>query len=359
MQSKLALYYRRLACHGAQSFSEHLLLSVLIPFGWLYGAVNLLRAGLYRRGYLKSYRSPVPVISVGNLAVGGTGKTPIVDYLLQRQHNCGRKVAVVSRGYGGEKGAAVRVVCAGDGPLLMARQCGDEPYLLALRNPKVIVIVAPQRAAGIRYAVEHFCVDVVVLDDGYQHLAVQRDLDIMLLDSRYPLGNGYVLPAGLLREFPCAVDRADLCIMTRCAEFDQIPPDVCADKEVVCARQTLADIAYSLAGASYSLANLRRFRCVVFAGIANPNDFFASLEQMGVVLQNKLALPDHCNYSGDIIEQINALACAADILLTTEKDAVKLDAAMFNIPCCSMALIFELQETNLLDQCVEDLFETS
>ena len=354
MPTQLALYYRQLATQGAQSIGDVLLLCLLIPLGWIYGTINSVRAWLYRQGWLSRYRSPVPVVSVGNIAVGGTGKTPLVDYLLRLQLAHGRTVAVVSRGYGGEKGAAARVVCAGNGPLLTPQQCGDEPYLLAIRNPQTVIIVAPQRAAGIRYALQNFAIDLVLLDDGYQHLAVQRDLDLLLLDSRHPFGNGHVLPAGLLREFPLALQRADMVVMTRYA--NQEVPKRCSAKPLVYARQSLAEQAYSLSGSDYTVATLKNSRCVAFAGIANPDDFFSALTDLGITLHASLPLTDHCSYSPAIIQQISALAADADILLTTEKDAVKLSAACFAVPCCAVPLKFELVASELLEQRIEALF---
>ncbi|MCD6527981.1 MAG: tetraacyldisaccharide 4'-kinase [Desulfuromonas sp.] len=372
MRTRLALFYRRLASQGAQSAAESLLLAVLVPLGWLYGVINVVRAWLYRRQCLASYRSPVPVISVGNLAVGGTGKTPMVDYLLQGQLHRGRRVAVVSRGYGGEKGVPVRVVCAGNGPLLSAAQCGDEPYLLAMRNPEAIVIVAPRRSVGIQLAVEQYAAEVILLDDGYQHLAVKRDLNLLLFDSRHPLGNGHLLPAGLLREFPSASARADLFILTRYPLGDVGSDSLMSlaslapfSQPLVRARQHLDDTVRDLQGQSYSLEQLQQGRCVAFAGIANPADFFSGLEGLGIDLQATLALADHCEYTESLLDSIRALAYGsvgadgvdgADFLLTTEKDAVKLQSALFEIPCCSCALVFEPLEPDVLEQFVEALF---
>lgn len=354
MHTRLALYYRRLATYGAQRTRDRLLLAVLVPIGWLYGCINLVRVKLYQLGMFNCYRASVPVISVGNLAVGGTGKTPLVDYLLKQQQAQQRKVAVVSRGYGGEKGDPVRVVCRGDGPLLSAAQCGDEPYLLARRNPQAIVIVSAQRSAGIDYAISMFGVDLIILDDAFQHLAVARDLDLLLFDSRHPFGNGHLLPAGLLREFPVALKRADLCIMTRYSP-QSAQPLACA-QPVVRAQQSLADYGQDLAGDHYSIDQLRQGRCVAFAGIANPSDFFNSLEQQGLTLLATLPLADHCQFTPAVIESIRTLAAGADFILTTEKDAVKLNATMFNIPCCSFSLIFEPLEADLLQQQIDLLF---
>jgi len=326
----------------------------LIPWGWLYGVVNAVRVLLYRYGWRNSYRCSVPVVSVGNIAVGGTGKTPLVDYILRQQAQYGRHVAVVSRGYGGEKGAPVRVVCAGEGPVLSAGQCGDEPFLLASRNPESVIIVAPRRADGIRFAIENFAVDLILLDDGYQHLAVQRDLNVLLLDSRYPFGNGYVLPAGLLREFPSALQRADMVIMTRYS--GQSLPVQCQNKERLFASQELEGNAYSLTGETYPLSRLQQSRCVAFAGIATPDDFFTGLKSLGITLQATLSLSDHCTYSAATLQQIRALSADADILLTTEKDAVKLSDQLFDVPCCTVGLTFQLRDSDRLAKRIDDLF---
>lgn len=354
MHTRLALYYRRLATRGAQSKGDRLFLAFLVPFGWLYGCINYVRVKLYQVGVFSCYKASVPVVSVGNLAVGGTGKTPMVDYLLKQQQAQKRKVAVISRGYGGEKGDAVRVVCDGNGPILSATQCGDEPYLIARRNPQAIVIVSPQRSAGIDYAIKTFGVDLIVLDDAFQHLAVARDLDLLLFDSRYPLGNGHLLPAGLLREFPAAVQRADLCIMTRYNQQSAKP--LSCDQPIIRAQQSLAQSAQDLLGHDYSLEQLRQSKCVAFAGIANPHDFFTSLEDSGVTLLATLPLVDHCQFTPHVIESIKIMAAEADFILTTEKDAVKLNDKMFDIPCCSFSLIFEPIEVDLLEQTIDALF---
>lgn len=354
MHTRLALYYRRLATQGAQSKSDCLILAILVPIGWLYGCINFVRVKLYQMGIFARYSASVPVVSVGNLAVGGTGKTPLVDYLIKLQQAQQRKVAVISRGYGGEKGAPVRVVCEGQGPIMAAAQCGDEPYLLARRNPETVVIVSPQRSAGIDTAIQTYGVDLIILDDAFQHLAVARDLDLLLFDSRYPLGNGHLLPAGLLREFPSARQRADLCIMTRYNQHSAKP--LLCTQPIIRAQQSLARCGKDLHGHDYSLDQLRQGKCVAFAGIANPNDFFAALGEIGVTLEATLPLPDHCEFNQHVIEKIRAMASDADYILTTEKDAVKLDAQMFNRPCCSFSLAFEPLEADLLEQKINCLF---
>ena len=221
---KLLKIQRKMASHGAQTSWEWLLFCLLLPLSLMYGLISWLRAVVYRQGWLPRYRARVPVISVGNLAVGGTGKTPVVDWLLKEAARQGKRVAVVSRGYGGSYKAKVGVVADGTGVCLSAAAAGDEPVLLARRNPGAIILVARKRAAGVAYATTRFAVDLVVLDDAFQHHAVERDLDLVLLDALRPFGNRWPLPAGLLREFPRALARADLLLLTRAGADPQLEP---------------------------------------------------------------------------------------------------------------------------------------
>ena len=337
---KVVSWHRSLVLQGPEGFLDLLLLGVLIPLGWLYGLVGLCRAALYRRGLLSSFRSPVPVISVGNITAGGTGKTPVVDALTKHFLAQGLRVAVVSRGYGGSLKGGVGVVSAGAGPQMDPSVCGDEPFLLARRNPQALVVVARRRAEGVRTAVERHQADLIILDDGFQHLAVQRDVDIVLLDGRKPVGNGQVLPAGLLREFSCALKRADLLVLTRCQErsIPQPSPLFPPGKSIFSSRHMLAAEVISLTGEVVPLSRLIGQKGVAFAGIATPDAFFAELDQQGLRLVETLALSDHVVYDAQLRERLDALSRGADYLITTEKDAVKLDAGDFAIPCYQVPL---------------------
>lgn len=322
--------HRRIALNGEKRLSEWLLFFLLLPFSIIYGLIGLLRIICYDRKIFASYKSPVPVVSVGNLAVGGTGKTPVVDWLLKEFLRQGKLPAVVSRGYGGTFRGEFGIVCKGQGVLLDSVVAGDEPYLLARRNPQVVTLIARKRAAGIRAAVERFGADVIILDDGFQHRAVRRDLDLVLLDATSPFGNRWPLPAGLLREFPFALRRADIFLLTRAQE------DSCfqfADKPVFISRHQLADHAIDLNGERAGFAELRSGKFCAFAGIADPKSFFSALINAGLSLEECLPLGDHCSYDQKTLQRILAMADDCDGLLTTEKDAVKLSPDMFSIPC--------------------------
>lgn len=325
----------------------------LLPLSWLYGAVGRLRARLYRWGVLSSYRAGVPVISVGNITVGGTGKTPAVDLLVKLLLAEGRRVAVVSRGYG-VRFRGVRVVCAGEGPLVPPSACGDEPYLLARRNPRALVLVAPRRRDGVRAAERDWGAEVVILDDGFQHLAVQRDLDVVLLDARRPLGNGRPLPAGTLREAPTALARGDLFLLTRCPE--PLPPDTGGlPGPLLHSRHVLSARALSLEGREVPLSALAGKRGVAFAGLADPKSFFTALTRAGLTLVERIAFADHAPYGPAEIERLRRAAADADYLVTTEKDGVKLPAAAFPVPCYQVPMTLQVLEAAALEKIVHSI----
>lgn len=355
--SRWSALHRRLNAPGPLPPAERILLSLLAPAGWLYGLVGAARAGLYRKGMLRTYRAPVPVVAVGNLAVGGTGKTPVVDHVVQCFLAWGYRVAVVSRGYGGSGApGGLGVVSAGDGhpPLLPPEVCGDEPYLLALRNPRAAVVVAPRRAQGVRHAVESLGARVIVLDDGFQHLAVARDLDVVLLDARNPLGNGRPLPAGVLREFPSALRRGHLFILTRCGAKAPPLPDL--PGPVLLSRHVLDERALALDGASIPLGELAGRRLAAFAGIADPEGFFADLRARGIELAETISLPDHAAFGPAELERLEAAARRSEGLVTTEKDGVKLLGKTFSAPCWRVPVRLEFSDPGELERILRALF---
>lgn len=336
----LAQFHRRVAVQGAANPGEALLLLILWPFSLVYGLVSWLRNKCYDWRLISSYRASVPVISVGNLAVGGTGKTPVVDFLLKQFIAQGKRPAVVSRGYGGSFSGRVGVVSQSAGFLLSSAEAGDEPYLLARRNPQALVLIARKRAAGVRVAVDQLASDVIILDDGFQHRAVQRDLDLVLLDAKRPYGNRWPLPAGLLREFPAALQRADVLLVTRSSDETEF---TFAAKPVFNSCHQLSDVAIGLDGKQFSLQQLSQQKLFAFAGIADPDGFFTALNASGLLLGGCLSLSDHCRYDQQLRAEIAAAASGCDGLITTEKDAVKLSAGMFELPCYQvpMSIVIE------------------
>ena len=308
-----------------------LLRGVLTPLAWLH------RAGLeayllpYRTGVRRRYRLPVPVVAVGNLSSGGTGKTPMAALVAGRLREGGRRVVLLSRGHrgSGEKGSAPRVVSDGENVLLSPDEAGDEPVLLARLLPGVPVIVGRDRRASGRLAVELFRPDVIVLDDALQFWQLHRDLDVVLLDARRPFDNGYVLPRGLLREPPSHLARAGVVVLTRA---DRVEPDELArtvervhglapDAAVLTARHAPLGWVEAASGALLPPGALAGKRVAAFAGIADGDAFRRSVEGLGAAVAAFTAFGDHHAYDAG---EVAALASAsADAAVTTEKDLVK------------------------------------
>ena len=351
--NQLEQLYQRLVSSGPTGFFETLLFTLLVPLSVLYGSLMWIRSQLYRAQLFSVTSASIPIISVGNLAVGGTGKTPFVDYLLDYFSVRGIRPAVVSRGYGGSFSGRIAVVCAGEGALMQPEQCGDEPYLLAQKHPGVQVLIAPRRRDAIRRLAETGNVDLIILDDAFQHLSVARDLNIVLLDAVRPFGNGYPLPAGLLREFPAALQRADLLVMTR-AEKVESYPDRFTLPTVAC-RHHLSRTLRTLTGETTELDCLVNKRGVAFAGIANPQAFFNGLLTEGLQLYEQVAFADHVSYSDREFERLSALEDRADYFMTTEKDAVKLAGLPLNKPCYIVSLQLEFLQDDALKEKLDEI----
>lgn len=325
MTGPLATYWRRMASGAGSGGGEGLLLLLLIPAAMIYGLLLQLRAAAYRRGLFPAVRLPRPVVSIGNITVGGTGKTPVTSQVARFLMERGLKVAVLSRGYSGRLEGETALVSDGRTLLLTAEECGDEPYLLASSIPGLIVVIGSDRHAAGQLALQSCTPDLFLLDDGFQHLRLRRDLNILLLDTRRPFGNGWCLPAGLLREPRGEAERADLVVMTRCPE-GVVPLSPVPGKPRCLARHELGTLIPLTGGAPCSFDGLRGRRAVAFCGIAEPDHFFDALRQKGVALISTQPFPDHERYDDTRIAELERFIAAsgADCVLTTEKDGVKL-----------------------------------
>jgi tetraacyldisaccharide 4'-kinase len=266
------------------------------------------------------------VISVGNLTVGGTGKTPVVAWLCRYLLERGFRPAVVSRGYGGAAGKGPVTVSTGRGPLIGPAVSGDEPYMLARQLAGISVVVGSDRTAGAARA-EQLQADAVVLDDGFQHRRLARDLDIVLLDSRDPFGNGSLLPAGILREPKSSLRRADMVILTRCT-----PGEETGEIEDEVRRfNPEAPVLHSEVGGSgfvdfHGETSPVPSRAVAFCGIGSPGSFRSVLERCGVEIVEFHPFRDHHPYRPEEIERLRRSADAQGAaLVTTEKDLARLE----------------------------------
>lgn len=276
----------------------------LWPLSGLFGALGALRRVLYRRGLLASARLPVPVIIVGNIFIGGTGKTPLTIWLVEALRAAGFTPGIISRGHGGA-GSAPRLVTAA----ALAAEVGDEPLLIARRSGCPVMVGRDRPAAGRALLQQFPAVDVIVADDGLQHYALQRDIELVLFDGR-GAGNGWLLPAGPLRE-PLTRHR-DFTIVNGEGEAPGLSGPLFRMRLAGNFAEQLIDPRQRL-----PLAALKGRRLVAAAGIGNPGRFFATLRAAGLAFA-ELPLPDHHDFLDDPFAALDA-----DIILITEKDAVK------------------------------------
>lgn len=316
----------------------------LTPFSLLYGATMRARAALYRSGALASERVGAPVISVGNITTGGTGKTPLVEWAARSLAREGRRVCILTRGYGrADEGRRV-VVSDGERLLADAREGGDEPRLLAEALVGAASVVCDaDRVAAARWALEHLGAEVFVLDDGFQHLRLARDLDMVTLDATMPWGGGHLLPRGRLREPPSALGRAGCVIITRAdlaRDLESLRAEVVRLSEgraLVLTARTRTLRLRSVDGhpdAEEFEGTATGRRVGAFCALGNPEAFFAHLRKDGHELCYTRAFPDHHVFDESELDAVarEALSRGARAVLLTAKDAVKIQPRRFALP---------------------------
>jgi tetraacyldisaccharide 4'-kinase len=294
----------------------------LLPLSCLFYLISALRRFAYRSGLLASFKAPVPLIVVGNINVGGSGKTPVVVALIDALKKAGYQPAVISRGYGGVSPNYPLAVTESTPPSM----CGDEPALIA-RRCKVPVVVGPDRVAAVKYLLKTFPCDVIISDDGLQHYALRRDIELVVIDAARGLGNGELLPAGPLRELPERLKKVFAVLVN--GKFDSSSPSSStALPDFV--RNTAASFELCAEGFVHLQTKACQSRLPTYqkltaiAGIGNPQRFFSSLKSQGLIF-SALPYPDHHAYQAEDLVAINT-----ELILMTEKDAVK--CAAFNDP---------------------------
>ncbi len=296
----------------------------------LYGLGAGWRRTLYARGVLRTKKLPAPVVSVGNLTVGGTGKTPVVACLARLLQDQGRRVAILSRGYGGRARDVTRL---SDGERLYQKppDVGEEPYWLARTLPGVAVYTGACRYAAGLAAWEEVHPDLFLLDDGFQHFQLHRDLDLVLLDAASPFGNGHLLPRGPLREPRAALNAAQVILLTRFVperhqgELETIKT-IFPDKTVLTAAIAPGRVTSYPGGQAEAPAAMRHQPLAAFAGLARPEVFLATLQELEVDLKSFQAFPDHHAYSPREVQGLAdaARSLGAGALITTSKDWARL-----------------------------------
>ncbi|UOF02409.1 tetraacyldisaccharide 4'-kinase [Bdellovibrio reynosensis] len=300
----------------------------LKPLSFLYDRLVETKNHLYDRGIIKSYQAPVPVVSIGNLTVGGTGKTPITDLCLKHLSSNGKKVAVISRSYRADAESACQVDVSHP---FAARYFGDEPVLLAQANPAVSVFVGPKKWATAQYAVAKDEFDLLIVDDGFQHRKLHRDLNIVILDATENIENYHVLPEGRARESWDRLDRSDLIIVSKAnlasqADLKNLEARLPKNKEVLYCGYGIHKIHNLQTAEVKETASLAGKKLFLVSAIARPDVFEKMMGEMGEVSEDSLHYRDHHQYTESDIKNIltQFKKSQADFLITTEKDAVKL-----------------------------------
>lgn len=319
---------------------------ILGALGNGYGLIQAGRALAYQKGVLSHWQAPCPVIGVGNLTAGGTGKTPMVAWLGRYFLDRGIPLGVVSRGYRQKSRTPVTVVADGNKIHLSAPQAADEAVLLAQELPGATLLTGPDRRRLIHYATNHSGCRLIIMDDSFQHMQVHRDFNLLLLDARRPWGNGQILPGGLLRESPKAIQRAHGIVLTRADTDVDIPATIAAINHLAphipIAQCHHAPWHWIRAGDGkiLPLEALQGQKMLAFCGIANPESFRTTLKRLSIHPVDFKTYADHHVVTNAEMRQLETSARRhnADILVTTQKDLVKISNNATDLPIYALAI---------------------
>ncbi len=324
---------------------------VLWPFSIFYRLGLIVRNLLFKLNIFSAVRLDVKVISVGNVTVGGTGKTPCVESVARLLKKKGCRVAVLSRGFG-RKRKGIVVVSDGEKVNVNVDQTGDEPMALAKNLSGIPVIVGKDRAETGRLAIQNWGVDVLLLDDAFHNQQVKKDFDIVVMDSTNLWGNGRVLPAGPLRESLHGLERADTIILSRVNESQGRETGInriqrFSDARLFSAIHKPVHWVSIQDNKKYELNTLKDKKGIAFAGIGNPDSFQNTLRSIGIELADYIVFRDHHGYRASDLKKIiqRAKAKKAEVLVTTEKDHVRLPPHWNPpIPVYFLKIEFEIQK---------------
>lgn len=304
-----------------------LLRILLIPFSFFFYIITFIRNFFYNAGIFNSLEAGKPVISIGNLSTGGTGKSPFTIFTAELLISQGFRPAIISRGY---RRSSDNIEIVYDGKQLTGNtdKCGDEPVMIAenllINNKNFYVIAGSDRIKTAQFAIERFNPDVIILDDGFQHRKIRRNLDIVLLDTeeltRNKFYSFFVLPSGNLRESRFGLKRADIIILNK--KFSGCVPDYKPEK-----KSKVFSLEYRIKGFFDKNGNeqkIEKRNVIAFAGIANLGSFFNEIGKLDLNIKNIIRFKDHHNYSESDIMKFRSMASKDDVFITTEKDFVKI-----------------------------------
>lgn len=353
---------------------------LLYLFSFLYKWIVTMRRRFYQVGILKSRTLPCPVISIGNIALGGTGKTPMAIWLARKIKSMGFHPAVISRGYGGNYSQAFQVVSDGRQLLSSPQLCGDEPFMMALEKA-FPVVVGKSRFAAAEKAIDSFGCDVIILDDGFQHISLARDLDLVLFDAAKPMDNNRFLPSGRLRDSLKAVeDNAGAIVYTRSGEqgmsperhhplseysnrLEHIPFFSTSHKPFLSRYVPQGQQSHSVDEKEtygVEISNFAGKKALLFSALAKNAAFYKSISEFGVNIVEHLEFRDHYRYKKADFDQINQAACVqgADVIITTEKDWVKVvPGTVWSMDLAVVGVKVAFQDEGLFEQFLRQKLE--
>ena len=320
----------------------HILMGILYAFSLIYrGLVNCKLAG-FRLGLFRKRSLDCFVISLGNITVGGTGKTPTAQRLARDIRDMGYRVVILNRGYRAKWHGKIGIVSDGEKLHMGSAEAGDEAFMLAKHLPNVPVLIGAERAETGRYAIEHFGAEVAILDDGYQHWQLERDMDVLLVDAVNVFGNGYMLPRGTLREPMSHLDRANVCLMTKVDQaaegareyiretMHRYNPEASIVESIHQPRSfiPLSEWFVDIASDGIPVDCMQGRRIIAVSAIGNPASFEQTLEDLGILILESMRYPDHHDYTMQEMQGAlrRAESLMAEAIVITEKDAVKVPA---------------------------------
>ncbi|MCV2518569.1 MAG: tetraacyldisaccharide 4'-kinase [Candidatus Lightella neohaematopini] len=286
-------------------FKHSLLIYLLLPITWLYKVIIVIVKFFYKIGWLKTYYFSVPVIIIGNITVGGNGKTPIVIWLVNKLKRRGWKVGVITRGYGGN----TRYPCIVTNHI-SSKQCGDEAILIWQRT-NVPVVVAKKRVLAANKLIELYNLDIIVSDDGLQHYSLGRNIEWIIINGYYRFGNGYLLPSGPMRENISRLNYSKVIIVNNgLLQRNEIPMFI-----------KTYNVINLYNKKSLPISKFKFNKIILIAGIGYPKIFFNMVKYMGIFPIREISFLDHQEYSQSMLDSL--IYCNTEQLLMTEKDAIK------------------------------------